>query len=68
MEDIKEVYVLYFNEWGWEEGEDNLGHILGVFTKKSVAESHEELAKIENDHGNYNIIKVPINKFTRYGY
>ncbi len=62
------VYVLYFNEWGWDEGDENQGHILGVFEDKNLAKSHEELAKKENNHGFYSVKEVLVDSFSRYGW
>ena len=62
------VYVLYFNEWGWEEGEDNSGQILGVFTDKAVADTYEKEAEKHNKHGQYNVIKVKVNEFAKFGW
>jgi hypothetical protein len=61
------VYVLYFNEWGWEEGEEQFGNILGVYNEKEFAENDLEKAKQSNDHGDYSIRKAELNKFYPYG-
>jgi len=63
-----ELYVLYFNEWGWEEGEEQRGNVLGVFTDKGDAEIYEAEAMFFNTHGDYDIKKVPLNEFYKYGY
>ena len=62
-----ELYVLYFNEWGWEEGEDNTGQILGVYNEKEFAENDLVKAKESNNHGDYFIKRVKVNKFYPYG-
>jgi hypothetical protein len=61
------LYVLYFNEWGWEEDEEQSGNILGVYNERAFAENDLRIAKESNTHGDYFIKKVEINKFYPYG-
>jgi hypothetical protein len=62
------VFVLHFEEWGWEEGEEQRGSVLGVYSKKELAKSAEVLAITHNDHGSYRIIPVIVNDFRQYGW
>ena len=61
------LFILFFNEWGWDEGEENHGKILGAFTTKSEAEKHQVDAKKKNHHGDYNIIMIEVGKYYEYG-
>lgn len=65
---IENVYVLYFNEYGWEEGDEQSGNILGVFSDKERAEKFEKYARDENNHDFYMIKKIPINSFYKHGW
>jgi hypothetical protein len=62
------VYALYFNEWGWDEGDENSGYILGIFTDKNTAILNMIEAKKENDHGGYEVKTVEVNKYRREGF
>ena len=61
------LFVLYFNEWGWDEGDDNHGQILGVFTTKTEAKKYESIAKEKNNHGFYDVKTVEVGRYYEYG-
>ena len=61
------LFILYFNEWGYEEGEDNQGQILGVFTTKTEAEKYQSMAEEKNTHGSYSITLIEVGKYYQYG-
>uniref|UniRef100_A0A6M3KVQ0 Uncharacterized protein n=1 Tax=viral metagenome TaxID=1070528 RepID=A0A6M3KVQ0_9ZZZZ len=60
---MMKVYVLYFNEWSWDEGDENTGHVLGVYNEREFAENDLIKAKESNKHGDYFIKKAELNKF-----
>lgn len=61
------VWILLFNEWGWDDGEDNHPQILGVFTTITEAEKYQVEAKKHNTHGSYDIKMAETNKYYQYG-
>jgi hypothetical protein len=62
-----DVYVLHFEEWGWEEDEEQSGTVLGVYETEPEAIKAKYEAKLNNSHGDYTIKKMKVGKFYRYG-
>ena len=61
------LFILYFNEWGWEDEEENRGQILGAFTTKSEADKYQVIAKNGNSHGDYIIMMIEVGQYYQYG-
>ena len=62
------VYVLCFNEYGWEEGEKDSYLVQGVFTKEDVARTYMAEQKTVNHHGMYEVKEIEVDKLANYGW